>query len=703
MRLTSKLTMGVLGLIIFIMAASTAVVGYLIQKQNAAGTEAKLEQGLNLIRYDLSLLTEKLLIDARQIAVTNDMGTKIKFLIEEKSNPLLTADTYAEVAQSIYEVSITGDIWQAAIYDSERDLAGFAIMTSEGAIVGYPQAQPNPGLKIARLKRGDQLSANAWQDEGEFTTIPGKLEYDLVSKEEAVFETIENQLCLTAHLPIAAEMYNQETGALEQRTVGVVKAISKLDEDFVKRLSKLTGLQINLFTLQGLSVGDLQEYTTHNFEEYPVAKETWTLASQPNLFNTITLAQGSYYQGVIPLYHETACIGAIVALYSKTLAQATTWQMLKLLAVVFVGSILLITPFTILVAKGLATPLLQGVEFSKMVAQGDLTSMLEIDRKDEIGKMVEALNLMISKLKEIVITIKMAADNVTSGSQQMISSATAMSQGANTQAAATEEASASMQQMAANIRQNTDNALQTEKIAIKAAEDARVSGQTVDETVNAMQQIAQKIAIVEDISRQTRMLSLNATIEAARAQEYGKGFAVVAAEVRALAEQSQSAAAEITQLTKSSVVVAEKAGNMLKQLVPDIQRTAELVQEISAASREQDTGTGQITQAIQQLDQVTQQNSYTSEKLASMAEELASQSEQLQEAIAFFKITEAGIRGHAASARKNVPDTRMTRKKPVLPDQFDETRRDGKPAGQSEDLETFDKHEDDLDTEFERY
>ncbi len=194
-----------------------------------------------------------------------------------------------------------------------------------------------------------------------------------------------------------------------------------------------------------------------------------------------------------------------------------------------------------------------------------------------------------------------------------------------------------MEQMAANIRQNADNALQTEKIAIKAAEDARESGRIVAETLNAMREITKRITIIEEITRQTRMLSLNATIEAAKAQEYGKGFAVVAAEVRALADRSQAAAIEINQLAGVSMAVAERAGEMLKKLVPDIQRTAELVQEISAASREQNTGADQINKAIQQLDQVIQQNSTVAEEMASMAEELASQAEHLQSAIAFFK------------------------------------------------------------------
>ena len=275
------------------------------------------------------------------------------------------------------------------------------------------------------------------------------------------------------------------------------------------------------------------------------------------------------------------------------------------------------------------------------LADGDLTGMIaETRSRDEIGQLSHAMKRMLHTLQDVVLHVKMSASNVADGSQAMSASAVEMSNGATSQAAATEEASASMEEMAANIRQNADNALQTEHIALKAADDARESGEVVTEAVEAMREIANKVAIIEDITSQTRLLSLNATIEAARAGEQGKGFAVVAAEVRALAERSRTAAAEITQLASSSVIKAERAGEKLGELVPDIQQTAELVQEISAASKEQTTGTEQINRAIQQLDQVTQQNSATSEELTATAEELAAQAEQLQQAIAFFIVDE---------------------------------------------------------------
>jgi len=344
------------------------------------------------------------------------------------------------------------------------------------------------------------------------------------------------------------------------------------------------------------------------------------------------------------------------------------------------------------------------------MAAGNLS--VEVSERSAQDTLMQALNAMIQRLSGVVTDVKAAADNVASGSQAMSSGSEEMSEGATEQAAAAEQASSSMEQMAANIRQNADNAMQTEKIAVKAAEDARESGQAVTEAVRAMQEIVKKISIIEDITRQTRMLSLNATIEAARAQEHGRGFAVVASEVRALAERSQTAATEINQLTSSSVEIAEKAGEMLTKLVPDIQKTAELVQEISAASKEQDSGAGQINKAIQQLDNVIQQNSATSEEMASTSEELAAQAEMLQNTTGFFTTNGTGQKTVSAvkPAIKELHVQHLTKvgttavqKKDRKKVAVDKDSGDGKPDGYNIKMTQNESIGDERDAEFERF
>jgi methyl-accepting chemotaxis protein len=313
-------------------------------------------------------------------------------------------------------------------------------------------------------------------------------------------------------------------------------------------------------------------------------------------------------------------------------------RIVLILSILVIIALVISIVVALLITRSITMPLGVGVGVANRLAEGDLTMDVEVMSKDETGQLLLAMKNMVDKLREIVLDVKTASDNVASGSQQMSSSSEEMSQGASEQASSVEEVSSSMEEMVSNVRQNADNAQQTEKIALKSANDARESGRAVGETVTAMKDIAGKISIIEEIARQTNLLALNAAIEAARAGEHGKGFAVVASEVRKLAERSQAAAAEISKLSSSSVQVAEMAGQMLNKLVPDIQRTAELVQEINSASAEQNSGAEQINKAIQQLDQVVQQNASVAEEMSSTSEELAAQAENLQSSIEFFKV-----------------------------------------------------------------
>ncbi|MCY1665270.1 methyl-accepting chemotaxis protein [Rhizobium sp. SL86] len=326
------------------------------------------------------------------------------------------------------------------------------------------------------------------------------------------------------------------------------------------------------------------------------------------------------------------------------LAAGEDYRTTRLIVLSVAGGALLIAVIAaIWIAMSINRGLRTAVTAVQNIADGDLTTTATITTRDEIGELLGYVNAMIERLRGVVGDAVSASDNVSSGSQELSASSEQLSQGATEQASAAEQASASMEEMAANIKQNAENAAQTEKIARQSSRDAETSGQAVNKAVGAMRTIAEKISIVQEIARQTDLLALNAAVEAARAGEHGKGFAVVASEVRKLAERSQAAAAEISALSGDTVQVATEAGEMLNRLVPDIQKTAELVSEISAACREQDIGASQINEAIQQLDRVTQQNASASEEMSATSEELAAQAEELQASIAFFRVERAKV------------------------------------------------------------
>ncbi|WP_319561999.1 methyl-accepting chemotaxis protein [Marispirochaeta sp.] len=323
---------------------------------------------------------------------------------------------------------------------------------------------------------------------------------------------------------------------------------------------------------------------------------------------------------------------------SAVITTETYRASLKFMIILVAAGMILGILLGLFISRVISLPLKKGVSMANAISKGDLSYRIVIDRKDETGELVNALNHASVKLKEIVRAVKISAENVASGSQQLSTSSEQLSQGASEQASSAEEVSSSMEEMSATIRQTMDNSNQTESIANRSAADTVEGEQAVMQTVNAMKEITGKISIIEEIARQTNLLALNAAIEAARAGEYGRGFAVVAAEVRKLAERSQQAAREINELSESSVTVAESAGTLLNSIVPNIRKTAELVQEISAASNEQSSGAEQITEAIIQLDTVIQQNASASEQISSTATELSSQAEKLEEALLYFKV-----------------------------------------------------------------
>jgi methyl-accepting chemotaxis protein len=343
-------------------------------------------------------------------------------------------------------------------------------------------------------------------------------------------------------------------------------------------------------------------------------------------------ARGDLFETLEVLAHNLLTVNRESAqLYDATSHKSRLVASMAIFVAVFVAG-----GFGFFLTRSIVKPLEKGVAIANSLADGNLAVKISATGKDEVGQLLSAMWHMSTRLSEVVETVKNASDQITAGSCQLSASAEELSAGASEQASSAEEASAVMEEMSATIRHNAENATFAEKMSVKAAADAREGGEAVAETLRSMRNIAVKIVIIEEIARQTNLLALNAAIEAARAGEHGKGFAVVASEVRKLAERSQKAAADILRLSARSVEVAETAAMKLAAMLPDIQRTSDLVQEISAACREQDSGVEQVTVAMAQLEKVIQHNASSAEETASTSEELAAQARQLSSTMEFF-------------------------------------------------------------------
>jgi len=312
----------------------------------------------------------------------------------------------------------------------------------------------------------------------------------------------------------------------------------------------------------------------------------------------------------------------------------------SLILVMIAAAVVLAALLGLIITRSITVPIGQVVALTARIAQGDLQQKIEITRSDETGKLQEAVKEMSERLAAIIGQVRAGATALNAASAQVSSSAQLVAHGSSEQAAAVEETTASLEEMSASISLNAENSRRTEQLALQGARDAEESGTAARETVVAMREIVEKISIVEEIAYQTNLLALNAAIEAARASEHGRGFAVVATEVRKLSERSQLAAGEIGGLAGSSVSVAEGSGRRLTALVPSIRATAERVQEVATASREQSAKVTQIDTAMGQLNQVTQRNASAAEELAATAEELAAQADALQQLMSYFSVDE---------------------------------------------------------------
>lgn len=476
-------------------------------------------------------------------------------------------------------------------------------------------------------------------------------------------ERVEQITTSTAQKIILADNINSDVLSASESEKNMLLSNSEEDiEAYIEELEELdTDLRPKLAQLRAMATGEelaIIDELSKTWKEYIKVVGQMKRMVRLNVSNSsLTQIEGSIIsdnnrkahdlgKNKAEQYHDASegLISKIIQLNAHRLDVEKT-EASKIYAQSYTNMILFMG-LSIIIAIGISYWLITSISKSiaqaknaiKAVSEGDLTVNINTSSKDEIGELLQHLQNMVAKLKDVIGYVTTASDNIASASMQMSSSSQQVSQGANEQAASAEEVSSSMEEMAANIGQNTDNAQQTEKIALQAAQDIKEGSVAVNQTVDSMKTIAEKIAIIGEIARQTNLLALNAAVEAARAGEHGKGFAVVAAEVRKLAEKSQLAATEIDDLSKSSVSIAERSGKLLEQIVPNIQKTLKLVQEIAASSIEQNSGAEQINSAIQQLNQVIQQNAAASEEMATSSEELSSQAEQLKDTVSFFKV-----------------------------------------------------------------
>ena len=611
-KLKSKLILISLIMSIFVMVSSTVVVSIMVRRQSEQASNDQIRKALNIVQNDLSERKEKILTDTRQMATTGDLGSSIKFLREYKSNnsTTITKSTYEKISSNIYQIGMTGGIWKTYVYDIDGDLISFSIQKDgKSFLMGHTCSGTETSFEYAVLKNGEKLKAESWQKttQSPDESIKLKFKNPIPNDEKLIFQEVDNNLCLVAYVPAIGTDYEEGTGNPIKRQFGFVATFLKIDKVFAAKMSGLTDMKINIFLKDALIIGDIKEYS--RLESGIIKKDgaREDLLKQEMVLNNIDIAEESYFQGVLPLYNESGRVGTITTLLSKDIVSANTWQMIKLLTLVFIGCLLLIIPSAIFFSNSLAKP----------------------------------INRIIDNLSDTARQVYHASVQVSSSSHQL-------AEGASKQASSLEETSASLEEMSSMTKQNAENAQQANNYTNEGVDNLENANQTMKALIESMADIstasnnvAKIIKTIDQIAFQTNLLALNAAVEAARAGEAGAGFAVVADEVRNLAlrvaeesNNTQEMVMEIIQKVDNGSGLVKETDEQYRGVALGVQKIKELIGEISSASNEQSQGIDQANIAMAEMEKVTQMNAANAEESADASEKLNGHSASMDKIVA---------------------------------------------------------------------
>ena len=611
-KLKSKLILISLIMSIFVMVSSTVVVSIMVRRQSEQASNDQVRKALNIVQNDLSERKEKILTDTRQMATTGDLGSSIKFLREYKSNnsTTITKSTYEKISSNIYQIGMTGGIWKTYVYDIDGDLISFSIQKDgKSFLMGHTCSGTETSFEYAVLKNGEKLKAESWQKttQSPDESIKLKFKNPIPNDEKLIFQEVDNNLCLVAYVPAIGTDYEEGTGNPIKRQFGFVATFLKIDKVFAAKMAGLTDMKINIFLKDALIIGDIKEYS--RLESGIIKKDgaREDLLKQEMALNNINIAEESYFQGVLPLYSESGRVGTITTLLSKDIVSANTWQIIKLLTLVFIGCLLLIIPSAIFFSNSLAKP----------------------------------INRIIDNLSDTARQVYHASVQVSSSSHQL-------AEGASKQASSLEETSASLEEMSSMTKQNAENAQQANNYTNEGVDNLENANQTMKALIESMADIstasnnvAKIIKTIDQIAFQTNLLALNAAVEAARAGEAGAGFAVVADEVRNLAlrvaeesNNTQEMVMEIIQKVDNGSGLVKETDEQYRGVARGVQKIKELIGEISSASNEQSQGIDQANIAMAEMEKVTQMNAANAEESADASEKLNGHSANMDKIVA---------------------------------------------------------------------
>ncbi len=673
-RLKYKLLFGPLIMVCLVMAASLMVVVTVLKKQSRTESYHQIHKAILIVQEELRTRQLKLLDAAHQVLQAYDLGARVRFVYEFKEQEsyqraaalMIWHNDCRKITHELSLIAVAGNIWKMAIYNPKAELLSFAAQKdTETYVVGYGLDAASPNTFYLNEQRTTQeMNSDQWREAKTFSdlTLPVKLEKEVPKKEKMSLEEVENQLCLATYVPVMANCVNKETNEMEKCQIGCIVAFQKLERETIHKMALLTGMKINLFTKEGdLSVGNLPEYKKIGADSLQGKKTGSDQGKQEMRLSEINVKGERYYQGLLPLYGEKGLVGMIATLLSSRAVWSNTWQMLKLLILVYFVCLVLIIPFALFFSHSLSTP-----------------------------------------IHRVIRSLTDAAEKVFHASSLVSSSSQNLAEKTSQQAASLEETSSSLEEIASMTQGNADHAQQVDHLSQESSDYLKSANNSMknlirnmEETSSASENVSKIIKSIDEIAFQTNLLALNAAVEAARAGKAGAGFAVVADEVRKLALRSAEASNNTQERVKEILLKIEAGAKLItetdtkyREAALKVHNVTDLIGEISNASAEQTNGIEKVNQAVAEMDRVTQDNAANAEESASAAVELKIQAERM-EGILEELIALVGTKGAGGNGEKLPPIERKDRQVPAIreqpkkrglerlsPDQPEASRRD---------------------------